>query len=197
MSIYDNTSFYVYAYLREDSTPYYIGKGSGKRAWSTNRTINLPADKSRIVMLAENLSEPQAFELEKQKIAEYGRINTGTGILRNMTDGGEGSSGRIHSEETKMKLRDANLGKKHSTESIEKIRRGNTGKKRTASMKRRYSESTRNRSQDHWDKINATKCKPIEIGGIQYPSTKNAAEVLNKNPCTIREWLKNGKASYL
>ena len=86
-------NFYVYGYLREDGTPYYIGKGCGSRATKCyGRTVHPPEDKNRIVFYKENLSEDEAFDLEKQLIAEYGRKNNNTGILHNKTSGGEGLS---------------------------------------------------------------------------------------------------------
>ena len=37
--------YYTYAYLREDKTPYYIGKGKGYRINSKQRNIKPPKDK--------------------------------------------------------------------------------------------------------------------------------------------------------
>ena len=85
--------FYVYAYLRTDKKPYYVGKGSGYRAYvRRGRTIRPPKDKSKIVFLRTGLTENEAFNWERFYIKHYGRIDTGTGILRNLTDGGEGTS---------------------------------------------------------------------------------------------------------
>ena len=103
--------FYTYAYLREDKTPYYIGKGSRKRAYTrSKRDIKPPKDKSRIILLKQNLTEEEAFKHEKYMIAVFGRIDLGTGILHNKTDGGEGVSGIVITEEIRIEKSEA--GKK-------------------------------------------------------------------------------------
>lgn len=82
--------FYVYAYLREDGTPYYIGKGKGKRAYSPSHTVSIPP-KDRIKYLFVGLTETEAFDKEKELIKEYGRKGVDpNGILRNILEGGAG-----------------------------------------------------------------------------------------------------------
>ena len=89
--------YYVYLYLREDKTPYYVGKGKGNRVYSKNRRLQ-PPPKDRILIL-DNLTEEEAFRKEINLIKRYGRKDNGTGILANLTDGGEGSSGYTWTEE--------------------------------------------------------------------------------------------------
>ena len=98
-------NYYTYAYLREDGTPYYIGKGSGNRAYlQLNHKVKTP-DKSKILILKNNLTEEDANKHEIYIINLLGRKDLGTGILRNLTNGGEGVSGMKHSEESKNKMR--------------------------------------------------------------------------------------------
>ena len=85
-------NFYVYLYLREDDTPYYVGKGMGGRSECKKHNCEVPPE-DRIEYVVENTTEEWAFFMEKELIDKYGRINDGTGILENLTDGGEGVSG--------------------------------------------------------------------------------------------------------
>ena len=104
--------YYTYAYLRKDGTPYYIGKGSTDRAWTQHRKngkgIQTPKDRNRIVILECNLTEFGALALERRMIRWYGRKDLGTGILRNCTDGGDGSG---WSDAAKLKVSLANKGR--------------------------------------------------------------------------------------
>ena len=131
----EENRFYVYIHLKETNGDiFYVGKGSGKRAFSKNGRNKLWQNiynKNGFVVkiIKENISEEEALEIEKYHINKYGRINNNSGILSNMTDGGEGVSGlepwnkgmkmnenwnkgRILSDETKNKIGKANKGRK-------------------------------------------------------------------------------------
>lgn len=113
--------FYIYAYLRKDGSPYYVGKGKNGRAWSNIHSVGLPKH-NLIVILEHNLTEVGAFALERRYIRWYGRKDIGTGILRNRTDGGEGTSGfkvigrknGPMSDSTKLKISNIHKGRKSS-----------------------------------------------------------------------------------
>jgi len=136
----DPNRFYVYAFLREDGSPYYIGKGTGNRAWGKRQFR--PTDDSRISILKGSLTETEAFDEERHLIQFYGRKDLGTGILRNLTDGGEGSSGCKRSQETRDKQsvaqtgktgeKSSRYGKKHTQDALDKISAAMTGKKQSA-----------------------------------------------------------------
>lgn len=82
--------FYVYFYLRKNYTPYYVGKGRGNRKNQDHIWHKPPKDKSRIILVKQNLTELQAFILERYYIRWFGRKDKNMGILINKTDGGEG-----------------------------------------------------------------------------------------------------------
>ena len=171
--------YYTYAYLREDGTPYYIGKGKGFRLYVKKRIVPLPS-KDRIIYLKRNLTEQEAIKHEIYMIAVYGRKDNGTGILRNLTDGGEGTSGKIISEEQKkshsLRMSGTNhpfYGKTASKSHRENISNALSGKKKT---------------KEHIEKLPQNK-----KGAVRSQEFKNK----RKNYMTGRRWWNNGEVEKL
>jgi hypothetical protein len=121
--------FYVYAYLREDGTPYYVGKGKDKRAWVKGKDeVQPPVDKNNISIIAYSLEEQDALIMEAMLISSYGRKNNGTGILRNKTDGGETFLGAVRTDEWNDKIGASLRGKPKSNKHKQRLslsRKGN------------------------------------------------------------------------
>ena len=156
--------YYTYAYLREDKTPYYIGKGKGNRLYKKgSRAFAPPKDKSRIIYLKQNLTEEEAFKHEIYMIDVFGRIDLGTGILYNRTDGGDGVSGCIPSDETRRKISVATKNKilteetrrkmseakkNQSEETRRKISEAKKGKTFSEESRRNMSDASKNPSEE-------------------------------------------------
>jgi hypothetical protein len=107
--------FFVYQHRKADTGEiFYVGKGHGKRSHSRLRSDywkRIVASHGLIVeMLAERLSENEAFRIEVETI----RLYRAAGIqLANFTDGGEGTVGRITSEASRENYRRSRLGEKN------------------------------------------------------------------------------------
>jgi group I intron endonuclease len=123
-------NYCVYFYLREDKTPYYVGMGGkqrpfAKHAHRQDKVDFKPKNTDLILIVHENLSQQEAFDLEIYYIKQYGKKCSG-GILINLTEGGEGAK---HNEETRKKLSQIKTGLKASEDTKRKMSETRKGKK--------------------------------------------------------------------
>ena len=152
--------YYTYAFLREDRTPYYIGKGKGNRAYrSRDKGIKPPKDKSKILILKQNLTEEESFRHEVYMIAVFGRKDLGTGILHNRTNGGDGVSGAVVSDETRRKKSEALKGKPRSKEIRRKISEAHKGKTHSEKSRRKMSDTRKGKTHSEETKRKQSEAK--------------------------------------
>lgn len=138
-------SFYSYLYVDPiHNQPFYVGKGKGDRAYvhlkkSRNNFVNNKINKIRklgyepLVGLIRTSTEKYAFMLEQGLIKLLGRKDNGTGVLCNLTDGGEGTVNINVSDEHKQKIsasmKGVLLGRPISEEHRQRIKKTKSLKK--------------------------------------------------------------------
>jgi NUMOD3 motif len=156
-------NFYTYMHTRvSDGQVFYIGKGSArdKRAHSLKgrsafwkRTVAKHGYSVDICMRFQN--EQDALVHEKFLISCFREMKA---PLANITDGGEGTSGLVHSEETRKKLSVAGKGRKRTPEQVAASAAGSRGQKRTPEQRakltaaqtgRACKEATREKLRQH------------------------------------------------
>ena len=128
---------YVYVdYTTDDGRPFYVGLGAISRVNDVRHRTKLwknIANKHghvrKIVFETENVDE--ACLLEIKLIAEYKTFAadhpSGVGWGANLSRGGEGPVGFVHTSETRERMRQLKLGTRHSEESKAKISAGTSG----------------------------------------------------------------------
>ena len=104
---------YVYLHRRlSDNTPFYVGKGSQRRAWTTtgrNKYWTRVYNKHGLIVeiIFDNLSDDEAYVVEKDCILE---LNSFGYNLTNLNAGGKG--GLNPSSSTRKLMSDAKKGRK-------------------------------------------------------------------------------------
>lgn len=130
----NNYCVYIH-YTKDTKIPFYVGKGiknrpyvkSNRRSEFWNSVNNKHGHMVNI--FRNNLSELEAFTIEKCLIKYFGRRDLGNGTLVNLTNGGDGHSGYVKSEELKRKISSWTKGRKLSKEHKEALRNANLGKR--------------------------------------------------------------------
>ena len=155
-------NYYVYEYLREDGTPYYVGKGKGTRYKAPHKRGHTcvpipPID--RVKFHATDLTEDEALDIENILIEEYGIKEEG-GLLINQVIHREDK--RTFTKETKKKMSDsAKRRGPHGKDVYDKISKSLTGKSRPQETRDKISKSHKGKkhTEETKDKLRADQTK--------------------------------------
>lgn len=197
----------VYQHRRLDNNEiFYIGIGSKKRAYSKSanrrniwwiRIIN--KTDYEVEILSNNLTWQNAQQTEIELIKLYGRRDLGLGTLVNLTDGGEGTIGRILTKEQCEDISNRMKGHIVTEETRKKLSISNKGfgKNRiiTEETRKKMSNSQKGRVVSEENKLKISEWTSKKIINIEtniiYNSIKEASRLLNKSPYTIYRYLNN------
>lgn len=168
-----------------DNCPRYVGKGLPSRPF-----VHLkPSGDMRIGRMLkkrikdgydpqptifQNLTEQEAFDLEKRLIAQIGRLDTGSGTLFNKTDGGDGVAGRVVTDEHRQHISNGVkliCGTIEWREAQSQRRKNYFNNEPTARVKTGKASSARWNDPAFAERHRSARQKPCTIDGVNiYPS---------------------------
>jgi hypothetical protein len=193
--------FYVYVHRRATTGEiFYVGKGRGNRAYQKDRGRHWQAIVKKhgrtVEIVASGLQEWYALELETDLIALYGRSDLELGPLANYTDGGDGASGAIRSDEFKARNVAFHTGRKRSEatkKNISEAKKGTVVSKETrlkmskAQKGRIHSELTllkmaeSNRKRDRGSFVGRSKVAVVQSDSVIFEGTSVAEQWCREN----------------
>lgn len=175
---------YVYGHYKADTDElFYIGKGSGQRAWDTrsrNKHWNAVVKKHGYVVkiLADNLTDEEAYAREMQLVESAGLMN-----LTNKTKGGVGLTSDVAKEtmnrpEVKKKVSDAAKRRWQDPEFRKRRQEAMRKVRESEEYKKNHQDAMNRLAQDSdWLKANAERVRksarnPERIEKIRESSRK-------------------------
>lgn len=177
----------VYRHINQETfETFYVGIGSEKRAYDFNNRNSFwkryisKHGKPIVYIEAVEIDLAVACEFERELILFFGRRNSKTGSLVNLSDGGDGTTGFNHNAETRKKMSDLKIGKKIPLSTINKIADANRGQKRTSETKAKIGLRSIGRN---------SKLVLNTESGIFYDSIKSAAGSTNISPVYFQQQL--------
>lgn len=213
---------YIYRHIRLDKNePFYIGIGSdslGKFSRAKSKSRNsiwkniVSKTEYNIEIILDDLSWEEACLKEKEFISIYGKIYDNSGILANITDGGDGTlgtkwskerhiliskkmkgrispmKGKVCSKEHKQKVSLSKKGIPRPKYVIEALRNANIGR---AIPREQIEKGLETKRTKYPDGVITSKYKLVlnVDSGIYYNSIKEAAESIPMKWQTLQGWL--------
>jgi len=197
---------YVYGNYKFDYEPFYIGKGGGdlfrdkrhlESAYQNSDGNRLKVNKIKkiislgyklddgfIIRFEIGLTEDESMKLESEMIHLIGRKDLNLGPLTNLTDGGEGSSGRHIKWTSEQKSNISKSRKGKVPPNWAKVQADNIGVKKTEETKIKMSRAKMIKS-----KLNEMKVKEIRLkyatGNTTYSQLSSEYGVNQMTICDI------------
>jgi hypothetical protein len=189
--------FYVYEHIRLDTNAvFYVGKGKGRRCFESRRRnphwkrIVSKAGGFDVRVVVDGIDEELAFLAEQELIS---KLKAQGAVLANLTNGGEGASGYVHTEEAKAffsatmrrtmetykhVLKERQLGENNSAKAV------GVGDKISAALRGRKLSAER-RAKSSLPRGSNPKATKVTLDGKEFGCIKDMAEFLGVSYTTL------------
>jgi len=201
-----NSVYYVYIYIIDGTEEvFYVGKGKDDRAYKGKRNKFCEdmkkTHKWSVLIVEDELTEDQAFVLESELIAKY--KNKGHRIT-NQTEGGDGISGYIMTNEIKEKISETSKMKwKEDNEFVEKqMWHRQYGVYKSEEFRRKISMIVKGQNNPNYgnkwsyEKRNELSRKRIENGKSKGTNNSRATKIMCIETGKIYDYIKLASEEY-